>query len=137
MNFYVNEILQDCQQEKIYRILWIDSGNIIMYILELNNPKAFPEKKLVSEISDLIGIDDWRKIMDTSYDAIVSDEYEKKHYEARDAAWAIIEEIMKKEPAIYEKSFRMMLVKEVQEKHQVTYPTVRKIYINIGQEVKR
>ncbi|GLC89698.1 hypothetical protein [Lysinibacillus piscis] len=56
MNFYVNEILQACQQEKTYRILWIDSGNVIMYILELNNAKAFPEKKLVSEISDLIVI---------------------------------------------------------------------------------
>lgn len=37
MNFYVNELLQDCQQEKVYRILWIDSGNVIMYILELDN----------------------------------------------------------------------------------------------------
>lgn len=94
MNFYVNEILQDCQQEQLYRILWIDSGNIIMYILELNNSKAFPEKKLVSEISDLIVIGDWRKINDTSYDVIVSNEYEKKHYEARDAAWSVIEEIV-------------------------------------------
>lgn len=126
MNFYVNEILQDCQQEKTYRILWIDSGNIIMYILELNNPKAFPEKKLVSEISDLIVLGDWIKIIDTSYDLIVSNEYEKKHYEARDAAWTIIEAIVKEEPAIYEKSFRTKLIKETQEKHQVTYPTVRK-----------
>ncbi|HGX3554460.1 TPA: Mu transposase C-terminal domain-containing protein [Staphylococcus aureus] len=126
MNFYINEILQDYQQEKTYRILWIDSGNIIMYILELNNFKAFPEKKLVSEISDLIVIGDWRKIIDTSYDVIVSNEYEKKHYEARDAAWAIIEAIVKEEPAIYEKSFRTKLVKEAQEKHHVTYPTVRK-----------
>ncbi|HID1394495.1 TPA: Mu transposase C-terminal domain-containing protein [Staphylococcus aureus] len=126
MNFYINEILQDYQQEKTYRILWIDSGNIIMYILELNNFKAFPEKKLVSEISDLIVIGDWRKIIDTSYDVIVSNEYEKKHYEARDAAWAIIEAIVKEELAIYEKSFRTKLVKEAQEKHHVTYPTVRK-----------
>lgn len=126
MNFYVNEILQDCQQEKTYRILWIDSGNIIIYILELNNTKAFPEKNLVSEISDFIVTGDWRKIIDTSYDVIVSSEYEKKHYEARDAAWAIIKDIVKEEPSIYEKSFRMKLVKEAQEKHQVTYPTVRK-----------
>lgn len=126
MNFYVNEILQDCQQEKTYRILWIDSGNVIMYILELDNAKAFPEKKLVSEISDLIVIGNWRKIINTSYDAIVSSEYENKHYEARDAAWAIIEAIVKEEPAIYEKSFRTKLIKETQEKHRVTYPTVRK-----------
>lgn len=126
MNLYVNEILQDCQQEKAYRILWIDSGAVIMYILELDNAKAFPEKKLVSEISDLIVIGDWRKVIDTSYDVIVSSEYEKKHYELRDAAWVIIEAIVKEEPAIYEKSFRTKLIKEAQEKHQVTYPTVRK-----------
>ncbi|MBB4825596.1 hypothetical protein HNO89_002832 [Sporosarcina luteola] len=126
MHFYVNELLQDCQQEKTYRILWIDSGNVIMYILELDNVKAFPERKRVSEIRDLIVIGDWRKIIDTSYNVIVSNEYEKKHYEARDAAWTIIESIVNEEPAIYEKSFRTKLVKEVQEKHQVTYPTVRK-----------
>ncbi|WP_342574414.1 DNA-binding protein [Solibacillus sp. FSL K6-1781] len=126
MNFYINEILQDCQQEKTYRILWIDSGNVILYILELDNAKAFPEKKRVSEISELIIIGDWIKIIDSSYDVIVSNEYEKKHYEARDAAWAIIEAIVKEEPVIYEKSIRTKLIKETQEKYQVSYPTVRK-----------
>lgn len=126
MNFYVNELLQDSQQEKTYRILWIDSGNVIMYILELDNIKAFPEKRLISEIRESIVNGYWRKIVDTSYDVVVSNEYEKKHYEARDVAWTIIESIINEEPAIYEKSFRTKLVKEVQEKHQVTYPTVRK-----------
>lgn len=126
MNFYINEILQDYRQDKTYRILWIDSGSVIMYILELDNAKAFPEKKLVSEISELIVICEWKKVIDTSYDVIVSSEYEKKHYELRDAAWAIIEAIVKEEPAIYEKSFRTKLIKETQDKHQVTYPTVRK-----------
>lgn len=126
MNFYVNELLQDSQQEKTYRILWIDSGNVIMYILELDNIKAFPEKRLISEIKESIVNGDWRKIVDTSYDVVVSNEYEKKHYEARDVAWTIIESIVNEEPAIYEKSFRTKLVKEAQEKHQVTYPTVRK-----------
>ncbi|MGD6834420.1 Mu transposase C-terminal domain-containing protein [Sutcliffiella halmapala] len=126
MNFYVNEILQDYQQESLYRILWLDPGNSIMYFLELNNPKAFPEKKLVSEMTDLIIIGDWRKVIDNSYDIIVSNDYESKHYETRDAAWAIIQDIVKKEPAIYERSFRTKLIKEVQEKHDVTYPTVRK-----------
>ena len=98
-----------------------------MYILELDNIKAFPEKRLISEIRDLIFIDDWRKIIDTSYDVVASNEYEKKHYEARDAAWTIIGSIVHEEPAIYEKSFRTKLIKEFQEKHQVTYPTVRKL----------
>lgn len=97
-----------------------------MYISELDNIKAFPEKRLISEIRDLIFIDDWRKIIDTSYDVVASNEYEKKHYEARDAAWTIIGSIVHEEPAIYEKSFRTKLIKEFQEKHQVTYPTVRK-----------
>nr|WP_246439774.1 Mu transposase C-terminal domain-containing protein [Bacillus benzoevorans] len=118
--------MQDYQQESLYRILWLDPSNSIMYILELNNPKAFPEKKLVSEMTDLIVVGEWRKIIDNSYDVIVSNEYENKHYEARDAAWVIIEDIVKEEPAIYEKSFRTELIKEVQEKHDVTYPTIRK-----------
>ncbi|MCM3181174.1 Mu transposase C-terminal domain-containing protein [Cytobacillus horneckiae] len=126
MNFYVNEILQDCQQESLYKVLWLDPGNSIMYVLELNNPKAFPEKKLVSEMRDLIVVGDWSKNIDISYDVIVSNEYEDKHYEARDAAWAIIEDIVKEEPSIYEKSFRTKLIKEAQGKHNVTYPTIRK-----------
>lgn len=126
MNFFVNEILQDSQKESTYRILWIDPKNVIIYILNLNDSKAFPEKYLVSELTDLIIIGDWKKVVDTSYDVIVSEEYEKKHYEMRDSAWAIIEELVKQEPAIYEKFLRTKLIKVVQEKHEVSYPTIRK-----------
>ncbi len=46
MNFYVNEIVQEKTTDKQYRVLWIDPDNIILYMLELNNDKAFPEKRL-------------------------------------------------------------------------------------------
>lgn len=126
MNFYVNEILQDCQLEHLYRVLWLDQDNTIMYILELDNPKAFPEKRLVSEIKDAIILGDWIKIKDSSHNFIASKDYEAKHYEARDIAWEIIKDIVKEEPAIFEKIFRTKLIKAAQEKYKVSYPTIRK-----------
>ena len=46
MNFYVNEIVQEKPTDKQYRVLWIEPDNIILYMLELNNDKAVPEKRL-------------------------------------------------------------------------------------------
>lgn len=54
MNFYVNEIVKEQSTERNYRILWIDPDNIILYMLDLNNDKAFPEKKLVLELREVM-----------------------------------------------------------------------------------
>ncbi|MFK9095166.1 Mu transposase C-terminal domain-containing protein [Bacillus salipaludis] len=126
MNFYVNEIVQDKSTEKSYRVLWIDPDNIILYTLDLNNDKAFPEKTLVSELTEAIVIGDWIKIKNDSYIPRVSQEYEQKHYDIRDKAWNIIRELVNEEPAIYEKKHRSKLIKSTCDKHDVSYPTVRK-----------
>ncbi|SDK26745.1 hypothetical protein SAMN05216243_2519 [Sediminibacillus albus] len=85
MNFYVNEIIQDNSSEKQYRIVWVDSGNLILYLIELNNKNAFPEKKPISKLEELIVLDQWRKIKEDKYIKNYSSEYEIKHYSVRDS----------------------------------------------------
>lgn len=126
MNFYVNEIVEEQSTQKSYRILWIKPDNIILYMLDLNNEGAFPERKLVSELREAIVIGEWVKIKEDSYIHLNSQEYEQKHYDIRDKSWNAISEIINKEPAIYEKSHRSILIKSTCEKHNVSYPTIRK-----------
>ncbi|MDA1617284.1 hypothetical protein PDK03_11965 [Bacillus cereus group sp. TH204-1LC] len=57
---------------------------------------------------------------------VVSVEYEKKHYEARDVAWSIINGIVREETQVFEKAFRTKLIKSACEKYEVSYPTIRK-----------
>ncbi|MBT2653241.1 Mu transposase C-terminal domain-containing protein [Oceanobacillus sp. ISL-73] len=125
MNFYVNEILQD-SIDKQYRILWIDSGNFIMYLIELENKNAFPEKKLVSNVEGLIILGEWKKLKEDIYIKNNSYEYEKKHYQVRDNVWNMIKSIVEDEPNVYKKNLRIKLMSEVSNKHKVSYPTVRK-----------
>lgn len=126
MNFYINEILFNSMQEIYYRILWIDSNNSIMYILELNNSKAFPEKKIVPEVLEFIITDEWKKIEDSKFYTMSTIQYEEKHKESRDSAWRIIKDIVIQEPNIYEKHLRTKLVNDTKAKYNVSYPTIRK-----------
>ncbi|HDR7257778.1 TPA: DDE-type integrase/transposase/recombinase [Bacillus paranthracis] len=126
MNFYVNEIVQEKTTDKQYRVLWIDPDNIILYMLELNNDKAFPEKKVISELTEAIILGEWIKKRVDEHIQVVSVEYEKKHYEARDVAWSIINGIVREEPQVFEKAFRTKLIKSACEKYEVSYPTIRK-----------
>ncbi|MCI0766430.1 Mu transposase C-terminal domain-containing protein [Bacillus sp. TL12] len=126
MYFYVNEILQDQSAENKYRILWIDPDSVILYVIELENPKAFPEKKLISELKEAIIVGDWIKVKGDAFIQHVSKDYETKHYEARDTAWEIIKTVVENEPNVYEKLFRTKLIREVCVNHNISYPAIRK-----------
>lgn len=126
MNFYVNEILHEQSYEHKYRILWIDPDNIILYVIELENPKAFPQKKLIAELKEAIVLGEWIKVKNDEFIQVVAKDYEKKHYESRDAAWQIIQKIVENEPAVYEKSTRTKLIREACEKYNISYPAIRK-----------
>ncbi|MGE7717622.1 Mu transposase C-terminal domain-containing protein [Priestia megaterium] len=126
MNLFVNEVFQEVSTTKNYRILWIDPGYIIVYIIDLDNKSAFPEKKLVSELIEAIILGEWIKLKDHNFTFVMSKEYEEKHFAARDLAWSVIKELVVSEPQIFEKAYRTKLIKQTCKEQNVTYPTVRK-----------
>lgn len=125
MEFYINEIIKETSSEEKYRIIWIDKDSFFLYMLQLGNEKALPIKKKISELNEAIVLNEWIKERETEF-PFLSNEYERKHFEIRDNAWSIIEDIVNKEPQAFEKSFRAKAIKITCEQYSVSYHTVRK-----------
>ena len=126
MNFYINEILNEVLDNKSYRILWIDEGNKIAYIIDLNDEKALPIKRLISQMKDDVVTGNIIKIKEDIYTVNSDEKYSQKHLDARNRAWEVIKEMVVDEPSIFEKSTRTDYTKKAMEIYGVSYPAVRK-----------
>lgn len=125
MNFYINEIIKETITEERFRILWVDSNQIILYMIQLNNEKAVPIKKSIFELREAIIINEWIKERGKN-SPFLSNDYEQKHIEIRDKAWLIIKDMVNREPEIFDKKFRSGIIKSSCEQHSIDYKTVRK-----------
>ncbi|MFP7200341.1 hypothetical protein SFC08_05160 [Lysinibacillus halotolerans] len=47
----VNELTKDVETEIIYRILWIDEGNMVAYVIDTESEKALPFLLSIKEIN--------------------------------------------------------------------------------------
>lgn len=126
LNFFINEILQDVTDNRLYRILWIDEENKISYIIDLNDDKALPVKRIISEMREDIVTGNVIKLKDNPFIVNTIEEYTQKHIDTRDQAWKIIKEMVLDEPGIYEKNIRTAYIKKAKEAYGVSYPAVRK-----------
>ncbi len=136
MNFFINEILQDVTNDKISRILWIDDNNTIAYIIDLNDDKALPVKRMILEIREEIVTGSLIKLKEDPFIVNTIEEYTQKHIDSRDQAWQIIKEMVLDEPGIYEKNIRATYIKKTRETYGVSYPTVRKYLCKYWQRGK-
>ena len=78
MNFYINEVIKETSTEEKFRILWVDSNQIILYMIQLNEEKAVPIKKSISELREAIIINEWIKEREINSTFLTND-YEQKH----------------------------------------------------------
>lgn len=122
MNLYVNELLEDKSSHSFYRVLWIDPGNIVAYIIDVESENALPIVKRVSEIIEAIINGEILKHRNDPYQAKASNVYS----EFKEKAWKIIGEIVIKEPDIYIREKRGELIKAVKSVHGVTKMTIYK-----------
>jgi Mu transposase, C-terminal/Integrase core domain len=126
MNFFINEILQDVSDEKLFRILWIDDGNVITYIIELNNEKALPYKTTIKNLSEEILTGNLRKIKEDPFANIPYENIPERHIDLRNQAWNVIKDMVLDEPKIYDKKMRTIYTRQAMEQHGVSYPAIRK-----------
>lgn len=127
MNIFVNEILENTDTKQIFRVLWIDEGNVIAYLIDVFDDKALPFKRTVSELREEILFDILIKIKEDPFLILNNVEgLPEKHVELRNNAWQVIKNLVSQEPGIFEKKERSQLIKEVLNTHNVTYPAVRK-----------
>ncbi|MBG1266645.1 DDE-type integrase/transposase/recombinase [Nostoc sp. WHI] len=120
-DLFVNDLIQWQLNENnclIERILWIDEGYIIAFVLNINSQKGLPEPKKVSEILEAMseGLafkqkqDPWARI-------VRDDNLTDREKEYRDKAWEIISSLIVQEPSIYYRNTRGSLVKQVIKKY--------------------
>ncbi|MDI7743464.1 DDE-type integrase/transposase/recombinase [Lysinibacillus fusiformis] len=113
----VNELIRDIDTNITYRILWIDSGYVIAYVIDINDKNAIPISMLISEIENQINSAIFS--LESNGDIYFKRKPTEKDIVHRDKTWAIIEELVKKEPEIYNKGQRLKLIEEAMLKHNV------------------
>ncbi|UTW70539.1 hypothetical protein KHA80_09290 [Anaerobacillus sp. HL2] len=105
MNIFVNEILHFPKTNETFRILWIDEGNVIAYLIDLHDEKAVPFVMNVSDLKEEIPLDEIQKIKDDPFvHLLFHSEITDKQKEYRDNAWNVIKDIVTNEPDIFVKS---------------------------------
>lgn len=122
----VNEILKDVHGERIFRVLWIDSENVLLYVIDIYEPNAFPVARKVEELRDEIALGELIKVKEDPFLLLVAGEISDAQIEKRDKDWDIIRDIVDQEPDIYDPDRRGALIQKVMAQHSVSKPTIYK-----------
>ncbi len=139
---YINELIRwNPGQENEYteRILWIDSGGPILYVIDVHSSEGLPKAKRVDDIISALENGEAEKSEDDPFTRIISEEDIKdSDREKRDKAWSIISEIVayENEPDVYLREKRGPWITKAIEKHGVTYATVYKYFRRYWQRGK-
>ncbi|KRG13975.1 DNA-binding protein [Virgibacillus soli] len=123
----VNELIQDITCTKTYRLLWIDEGNVIAYLIDLDDEKALPFSITVIEISQ--GLIEGIYVKSDSFSVNSSNDYgelTEKEIELRNKNWDIIKNLARNEPNIYKKSERGPLINYIVSQKISTKKTIYK-----------
>ncbi|MCB7070930.1 hypothetical protein LIZ76_13280 [Caldibacillus sp. 210928-DFI.2.22] len=91
MNFFVNELLKNPLSGEIYRILWIDDGNVVAYLIDIYDEKALPFKRLIQELTDEILEESLIKIKEDPFICSGIQDIPEKYIVLRNQAWKVID----------------------------------------------
>ena len=122
----VNELIKDVETEKIYRLLWIDEGNIVTYVIDIDDEKALPFSLSIKEISQGLIDDMYIKESYVINNTILLNDIPEKLLIHRDKAWSIIGNLVLDEPAIYKQEERGQLIKQLVDEKICTKKTAYK-----------
>ncbi|MEP0840019.1 hypothetical protein [Coleofasciculus sp. FACHB-64] len=93
-NLFINDLIEwkaDDNNHLIERIIWIDEGYVIAFVIDINAKKGLPEPKKISEILEAISEGIALKHQQDPWLRIVRDEnLTDREKEYRDKAWEII-----------------------------------------------
>lgn len=122
----VNDVLQVPESEDSFRILWIDEGNIIAYLIDINDEKAVPFVQTTAEIRQQIVSDELLKVRDIDINRHIISNLTDKQEEHRNKAWKMIEELVDLEPDIYQRKKRGKIVRKFIDEHGFNRVTLYK-----------
>ncbi|TMU83782.1 DDE-type integrase/transposase/recombinase [Bacillus sp. BHET2] len=125
MNIYVNELLEEKRSKSILRVLWVDPGNIVAYVIDVDCKKGLPLVRRVSDIVEDIINGEIVKHRKDPY-LINSGNLSSVERENKERAWEVIKDIARNEPDIFVREKRGKLIEEVMTEHGITKMTVYK-----------
>ncbi|MET3698388.1 Mu transposase-like protein [Bacillus oleivorans] len=113
----VNELIVDLDAEKTYRILWIDSGYVIAYIIDINLEKAVPFIIKIKDVQEKIKNGEYIVQIDKGF--FFNRTPTKKDINHRDRTWLYIKELVNAKPSIFDAKKRKILIMEAMTKHNI------------------
>ncbi len=124
----VNDVLEEKIGEvtRQYRILWIDEGNIIAFIIEISDEDSgLPEKEKINDIKWAIMTGEAKKLENDSWMKVIPDEeLSDSEKDSRDKNLAIITPLVEKVPDIFQRETRGKMIQVAAQKNGVTVKTV-------------
>ncbi|MRB11100.1 DDE-type integrase/transposase/recombinase [Bacillus thuringiensis] len=123
----VNEVFKDVDSSKVYRVLWIDEGSIVGYLIDIFDEGAWPIEDRMKNLYDGFVSGRFLKVEAPNLIPVIAyEDLTEKDILLRDKAWDMIQEIVKKEPGIYKRAERGKLIKELLEQKDVSNKTIYK-----------
>lgn len=123
----VNELIEDILNKKIYRLLWIDEGNMISYVIDIESPKALPILMKIKELSQGLLEGVYVKSVKNNADQLVKiSELTDKERTIRDNSWDLIKDLVKNEPSVYISELRGKEIQKLESQKQFSRATLYK-----------
>ncbi|PLR76758.1 hypothetical protein CU633_14070 [Bacillus sp. V3-13] len=115
----VNELVVDIESNKAYRILWIDPGYVITYVIDIDIrlKKALPFIMTTSFIEEKVCSGEFAIRMDIG--VILRRKPTENDISHRDKTWGFIKEIVNIKPDIFMKERRNKLIDQIMIKHNI------------------
>lgn len=126
MIFSINELLKDEEADKTFRILWVDERNVVAYLIDVDDEKAFPFTQKISELKEELIYDRLIKIKNDPFLLGNYNITNNINLAIRDKAWTMIRGIVLQEPDVFDKEKRGQMIGAVINKYRTTKPTVYK-----------
>jgi hypothetical protein len=126
LNIYVNEILEEVETGRFYRVLWIDDENKYSYLIDIDDQKAVPFLRSVKDIIEDI-LQDYL-VKNKSHPFLNKNQtlLTEKERQLRDYAWDCIKSIVELEPDIYIPEKRGPLIQGVIDEKGITKRSIYK-----------
>ncbi|WP_200906386.1 hypothetical protein [Limnoraphis robusta] len=121
---FVNDIIQWSSEHTldslIERVVWIDEGYIIAFVVDIYATKGFPHSRSINDLKEALRHQEASKLeVDPWARAIQEDSLSAREKELRDNAWEIISSLVVQEPDIYYRHHRGKLIKQAIAQYQL------------------
>lgn len=118
MNYTVNSVIRNIQNNIDSRILWFDDE--VAYVIDIGKNHV-PYLMRYEDLEQLLVIEDIYVLdKDPYFVAYKEEDIPEKHIEFRDKKWQIIKDIVIDEPHVFQSSYRRKSIKEISKKYSVS-----------------